>query len=85
MTNERRLIILKDGTKRELEFPFDICGSKEDLMLMIKQIEDEISIIDKQDLNHAYGWVKILLPFAAPIDQMGNGKEPLSWHEESKR
>jgi hypothetical protein len=79
MTNERRLIILKDGTKRKLEFPFDICGSKEDFELLIHHIKKnlETNVWERS----AYGWIQI----PSPTDQMGNGKEPLSWHEESER
>lgn len=46
-----RIIIEKDGIKRELETPFNICGNREDLERIHKEIQ-------KSGMK-TYGWIRI--------------------------
>lgn len=46
-----KIIIEKDGIKREILGPFNICGSANDLATIVRCIDSENII--------TYGWVKI--------------------------
>lgn len=47
-----KIVIGKDGVKREITGPFNICGSKKDLDALVKCIQDTGVPV--------YGWVRIV-------------------------
>lgn len=48
-----RIIIIHSKTKREIHGSFDICGSKDDLRVLAKEIL-------KKTKNFTYGWISIV-------------------------
>ncbi len=65
-----KIIIAKDGIKREIEGPFNICANKEDLKILTDSIE-------RADIDY-YGWVVVceMEDFAATAN-----RKPLKWNE----
>lgn len=68
-----KLILAKDLVKRSIEFPFEICGSREDFESLIRQIRARLD----RDEGWSYGWVQIWVepkqPHSAP------NSAPLDW------
>lgn len=61
----------KSGLKREIEGPFSICGSRED----IEQLRNEIDRALGQEPRFSYGWVEVIP--ARPAVQPNT--HPLPW------
>ena len=60
MKSNHKIVITHSSTKRELQIPFNICGSKEDLFKIANMILKKI----KNDFS--YGWVEIKFKKSAP-------------------
>lgn len=66
-----KIVIEKAGVKREIEGPFNICGSPDDLETIVRCIEDA-------DIR-GYGWVRI----TAEIEPFTPNTAPLGWTEKA--
>jgi len=67
-----RIIIAKDGIKREIVFPFEICLSRD----AARWLRDQLKQMDHDETS--YGWITI----AHPVDSQGKANSrPLRWDE----
>jgi len=64
-----KIIIEHSKTKRAIRGAFNICGNKEDLLEIAKQIQESCKE------NFAYGWVKIV----PEIQDNITNTEPINW------
>jgi hypothetical protein len=74
-----KMIIDKDGIKRELESPFSLCMSRDDLDAFICELRERLVVMsDTSDgsLGSSYGWFRVDTshPASAPSSTM-----PLAW------
>lgn len=76
MSNENKITIAKDGVKRTLTLPLEICLSKD----TARHIRDALKQADHDEF--AYGWIKIAVE---PPDQGQANTPPLDWNEAAKR
>lgn len=81
------IIISHSDTKRRISGPFNICGSKQDLLriadLLIKACHSHAEMDDEgvvRDANMEYGWVNITDPPAEQDILMNQG--PIRWDKE---
>jgi hypothetical protein len=83
-----RIIISHSRTKRRIEGPFNICGSKQDLLriadLLIKACHDHPGAHGEGVIRNAagmsYGWVNITDP---PVEQeILVDQGPIGWDKE---
>lgn len=49
-----KIIFDKDGVKREIETPFEMCGSRQDLETLVHRLQDVL-----EGDRFSYGWVTI--------------------------
>ncbi len=72
MTNKDRIVIAKNGIKREIAFPFELCLSRE----AAQWLRDQLKQMDHDEAT--YGWITI----AHPVDMQGAVNcLPLRWDE----
>lgn len=64
-----KIIIAYSNTKRQIDGPFNICGSRDDLKLLADRIYAEID-----DLG--YGWIQIP---SEPYQESIANTEPIDW------
>jgi hypothetical protein len=69
-----KLIISHKGIKRELETPFALCCSADDLASLIRELKAVHAAL--VDMGSGYGWVRI--DPSHPCDAPSNTK-PLAW------
>lgn len=69
-----RLIFSKDNVKREIETPFALCCSMDDLEILIKTLQSARGAM----LNNTYGWM--LIDDSHPCKGPSN-TVPLKWTE----
>lgn len=67
-----KLIIAKDGIKREIEGPFDLCLSRE----VARWLRDQLRQADHDEFH--YGWVKVS---EEPPYQGAVNSPPKPWRE----
>lgn len=67
-----KLIIEKDGVKRELEAPFNLCIASD----TIRDLQDQLSLIliDQERKGSGYGWVTIY-----PKTRTISNTKPIPW------
>ena len=59
----KTLIIQSGKVKRSLEFPFEICGSRDDIRTLSEALKNALSG------NFSHGWIKVydnILPVTGP-------------------
>ena len=66
-----KILIMHSTTKRKIEGAFNICGSKEDLLNVAKQIHDGAT-----NTNFTYGWISIVPEKQEIIPDL----EPIPWN-----
>lgn len=67
-----RIIIAKDGIKREITFPFEMCLSRE----AARWLREQLKQMDHDEAT--YGWITI----GHPVDSQGKANtRPLRWTE----
>jgi hypothetical protein len=67
-----RIVIAKGTIKREIEFPFELCLSRE----AARWLRDQLKQADIEEWN--YGWITI----AHPVDMQGKpSTQPLPWED----
>ena len=69
-----RSVIVKDGIKREIAFPFELCLSRD----AARWLRDQLKQMDHDEAT--YGWVTI----AHPVEMQGSpNSQPLRWEDTS--
>lgn len=68
-----KIIIEHGNAKREINGPFNICGSKEDLCSLRDQLNNQL-----ESHSFIYGWVNILCPKQKSI----TNTPPIEWQKE---
>lgn len=77
-----RMIIEQGKVKREIEGPFSICASLEDLENMIACIHDRIGRSNDETRPYfSNGWIDII---ERPPPR-GHSSTPLRWHEAASK
>jgi hypothetical protein len=69
-----RIILSKDGVKREIETPFAMCISRDDLEDLIRALRELHAAMT--EMNSSYGWLRV--DPSHPCDAPPN-TPPLPW------
>ncbi len=70
-----KLVLAKDGVKREIEAPFGLCVSSDDLETFIGLLREARAVMGSQGAS--FGWVRI--DPSHPADDASDGHPPLKW------
>ena len=70
-----RIVIAKDGIKREITFPFELCLDRE----TARWLREQLKQADHDE--GGYGWITI----AHPVDFQGSvNSQPMRWTDDDK-
>lgn len=75
MAGDDRIVIAKNGIKREITFPFELCLSRD----AARWLREQLRQIDCDEST--YGWITI----AHPVEMQGMpNTQPLRWTDGAK-